>query len=68
MNTKFRNSIVDRNKLLHSVQQDIKDFQDANPHPADDTLVNMLDAYLCWNGIIGYTAQILNIVEASLKE
>ena len=55
-------------KLSCSVSNDIKEFiqengaGDANVHDLD--LRQALDMYLKWNGIHGYTAQILMIVEA----
>ncbi len=50
---------------LHSVIQDIQDYTADNGALPDKRLVTVLDAYLGWNGIIGFTAQILAIVEAA---
>jgi hypothetical protein len=59
-----RNDFVDRALLPRSVNKDIEEFCKEN-FTCGDTLASVLEAYLAWNGIRGYTAQILSIVEAT---
>ena len=53
---------------------DLQEYADANPGPMRDALVrgdeeiplkDVLEAYLGWNGIHGYTVKIFTIVEAA---
>lgn len=60
-----RNNNVTMAKLSESITADLRNFQDDNVPLPDRRLVTVLDAYLRWHGIIGYTAQVLQIVEAT---
>jgi hypothetical protein len=46
--------------------EDILEYHDGKP-PIHDSMFELLDAYLCWNGIIGYTQQILGAVTTLQK-
>jgi hypothetical protein len=53
-------------RLPASMQTNVMDFLDENKVDkrfVDLTMEEFLDYYLKWNGIIGYTSQILRIVE-----
>jgi len=56
---------LDAGKLPKRVEQDIEDFiADNNIRPSVEmTMEEALDYYLKWNGIIGYTETILEIVK-----
>lgn len=60
-----RNNNVIMAKLSQNITADLLNFVKANGQLPDRRLVTVLDAYLRWNGIIGYTAQILHIVEVT---
>jgi hypothetical protein len=55
---------VNLKELPMHVANDLAEFQKENGLIADTQLVTVLDAYLRWNGIIGYTAGIMSIFEA----
>ena len=63
MATRNRQVVLER--LQTQIQEDLQEFAQENGPLPDRRLVIVLDAYLRWNGIIGYTAQILSIVEAT---
>ena len=49
------------------MQKDIKSFLEDNPRFFICSRMDMVDAYLQWNGIIGYTEQIIDAVVAAMK-
>lgn len=52
------------NKVHIRTAVDIRDFVDENkPHEEPTTLEEALDMWLNWNGIVGYTEQILRVIE-----
>jgi hypothetical protein len=53
-----------RERLFASIRKDLEEFEAANG-PIGPSLASVIDAFLAWNGIRGYTAEILNIIEAS---
>ena len=63
MATRNRQVVLER--LQTQIQEDLQEFAQENGPLPDRRLMTVLDAYLQWNGIIGYTAQILSIVEAT---
>lgn len=67
MTRDIRSRPVDRSRLPNSIREAIEDFETANGDLNEDTLLSILDAYLRWEGIHGYTAQILRIFEACLE-
>ena len=56
---------VNYSKLSQQVKADLAEFVQENGAIADARPASVLDAYLRWNGIIGYTGQILNIFNAA---
>jgi hypothetical protein len=65
--------------LPKSVIEDLSEFAEENPGPlrealesrgmqATVTLREALEAFLQWNGILGYTAQILCIFDVSKED
>ena len=60
-----RNQQVVLERLPAQMQKELQEFAQENGPMPDRRLVTVLDAYLRWNGIIGYTAQILSLVEAT---
>lgn len=60
-----RHCTVNFDELGSGVKRDLIEFEQANHTLPARTLLHVLEAYLRWNGIIGYTAQILNIIEAT---
>ena len=59
-----RTQVVDFNKLPDSIKVELEDFIEENSVLPNHQLVTVLDAYLSWNGIRGFTGSILTIMEA----
>lgn len=51
------------NNAPHHIRKDIRDCLEDNPRMRIDSKEEFLDAYLVWNGIIGYTTGIMNVFE-----
>lgn len=49
------------------MQNDIKSFLEYNPTFFICSRMDMVDAYLQWNDIFGYTEQIIDAVVAAMK-
>ena len=54
-------------QLRGKFQQDIDLFLSCNPRARLTSRMDIVDAYLHWNGIIGYTLDIVELVQNSHK-
>lgn len=59
---------VDLSKLPDSILQDINEFAQGNNQPPAETVYDALHYYLMWNGIIGFTACIVAIMQSQKEE
>lgn len=56
------------NSLTESQQRIIDEFLELNPREQLYGPHDIVNAYLCWNGIMGFTRDIINVVLNSHKE
>jgi hypothetical protein len=65
------NRMVRLSDLPKQIQNDIRDFENDNRKGSGQDVLPLetaLDYYLLWNGVLGYTNPILQIVSKSFKE
>jgi hypothetical protein len=55
-------------KINRNAQQDIVSFLEDNPRETIHGPNELMEAYLCWNGIIGYTSNIVETVRQAFGE
>lgn len=58
---------IDRSRLPGSILEAVESYEAENNRIVDDTLEDILEAFLHWEGVIGYTWNILKIFEACLE-
>ena len=54
--------------LPENMQEDIKSFMEENSRECIYTRTDVINAWLTWNGIIGYTDQIISLVQTLMEE